>query len=259
MSNVNAKAEQFRAMHVRGQPIVLFNIWDAGSARAVDAAGARALATGSWAVATAHGYDDGEGLPLDLAIDNLARIVRVTQLPVTIDLESGYGDAPESVARAIERSIEAGAVGCNLEDSQPVGRALRAIAEQTERFKQARKAADDARAPAYFINGRCDVFMNAPAATHNEAMLAEVIERAKAYADAGADGLFAPGLVDAPLIGRLAERSPLPLNIMVAEATPSLPELASLGVARVSHGGRPYAFAMKALQDAARAAGLQAA
>jgi 2-methylisocitrate lyase-like PEP mutase family enzyme len=259
MSNVNAKAEQFRAMHVRGQPVVLFNIWDAGSARAVDAAGARALATGSWAVATAHGYDDGEGLPLDLAIDNLARIVRVTKLPVTIDLESGYGDAAENVARAVERSIEAGAVGCNLEDSQPVGRALRAVAEQAERYKRARSAADDAQTPTYFINARCDVFMNAPANTHDESMLAEVLERAKAYADAGADGLFAPGLVDAKLIGRLAERSPLPLNVMVADATPPLRELASLGVARVSHGGRPYAFAMKALQDAARAAGLQPA
>jgi 2-methylisocitrate lyase-like PEP mutase family enzyme len=253
MSNVNTKAEQFRAMHVRGQPLVLFNIWDAGSARAVEGAGARALATGSWAVATAQGYNDGEGLSLDLAIANLARIVRVTQLPVTIDLESGYGDAPESVGRAVEQSIAAGAIGCNLEDSQPAGRALRAIPEQVERFKQARKAADRAQAPAYFINARTDVFMNAPGPTHNDAMLAQVLERAKAYADAGANGLFAPGLVDAALIGRLAERSPLPLNVMVADGTPPLRELASLGVARVSHGGRPYAFAMKALQDAARA------
>jgi methylisocitrate lyase len=253
MSNLNAKAEQFRAMHVRGQPLVLFNIWDAGSARAVAGVGARALATGSWAVANAHGYDDGEDLPLDLAIDNLARIVRVTELPVTVDLESGYGDAPDSAARAVERSIKAGAVGCNLEDSIPAGRALRDTAEQAERIKRVRKATAAAGVPAYFINARTDVFFGGPATTHNDAMLAVAVERAKAYADAGADGLFAPGLVDPVLIGRLAERSPLPLNVMVVAATPPLRELASLGVARASYGGSPYAVAMKALQDAARA------
>jgi 2-methylisocitrate lyase-like PEP mutase family enzyme len=252
MSNLNAKAEQFRSLHVPGQPLVLFNVWDAGSARAVESAGARALATGSWSVAAAHGYDDGERLPLDLAIANLARIVRATTVPVTVDLESGYGKAPDSVARAVEQSIAAGAVGCNFEDSDPETRGLRDIANQVERIQHARKAAD-ALLPAYFINARTDVFLNAPASSHTDAMVAEVLERAKAYAEAGANGLFAPGLVDAALIGRLAQRSPLPVNIMVMDSTPPLGELAKLGVARVSHGPRPYVLAMKALQDAARA------
>jgi 2-methylisocitrate lyase-like PEP mutase family enzyme len=253
MSNLDAKAELFRSLHVPGTPLVLFNIWDVGSARAVAGAGARALATGSWSVASANGYEDGEGVPLDHAIANVARIVRATELPVTVDLESGYGEAPDSMAKAVERSITAGAVGCNLEDSSPVNRALREIGAQAERIGLARKAAD-ARLPAYFINARTDVFLNAPPDTHNEAMVATVLDRAKAYAEAGANGLFAPGLIDATLIGRLAERSPLPLNIMVMDQTPSLREMGSLGVARVSHGPRPYVFAMQALQNAAREA-----
>jgi len=251
MSNLNAKAEQFRSMHVPGQPLVLFNVWDAGSARAVEGAGARALATGSWSVAAANGYEDGERLPLDLAIANLARIVRATTLPVTVDLESGYGKAPDSVARAVEQSIAVGAVGCNFEDTDPEGRGLRDIADQVARIKHARKAAD-AQLPAYFINARTDVFLNAPASTHTEAMVADVLERAKAYGEAGANGLFAPGLADAKLIGRLTKRSPLPVNVMVVDNMPSLAELARLAVARVSHGPRPYVLAMKALQDAAR-------
>jgi 2-methylisocitrate lyase-like PEP mutase family enzyme len=253
MSNLDAKAELFRSLHVQGKPLVLFNIWDVGSAKAVAGAGARALATGSWSVASANGYEDGERVPLDLAIANVARIARATELPVTLDLESGYGEAPDSVAKALERSITAGAVGCNLEDTHPTTRTLRDIGAQAERIGVARKAAD-ARLPAYFINARTDVFLNTPPKTHDDAMLATVLERAKAYAEAGANGLFAPGLVDARLIGMLAERSPLPLNIMVMDQTPSLREMAALGVARVSHGPRPYVFAMQALQNAAREA-----
>src|SRR5262252_6229303 len=99
------KAEQFRALHTPGMPLVLFNVWDAGSAKAVAAAGAKAIATGSWSVANANGFEDGERIPLAMAIDNLRRIVGVTDLPVTIDLESGYGDAPEAVGEAIRSAI----------------------------------------------------------------------------------------------------------------------------------------------------------
>src|SRR5919197_5135911 len=109
MSVQAAKAEAFRSLHVAGTPLVLFNIWDAGSAKAVAAAGAPALATGSWSVAAANGFADGERLPLDLAIDNLARIVEATDLPVSIDLESGYGETAGEVARSVARVIEAGA------------------------------------------------------------------------------------------------------------------------------------------------------
>jgi hypothetical protein len=123
MSDQKSKAEQFRALHVPGKPFVLFNIWDPGSAKAVTAAGAKAIATGSWSVANANGFADGEHIPLGFAIDNLRRIVDATCLPVSIDLESGYGDTPQLVGETIGRAIDAGAIGCNLEEE----RNLRAV------------------------------------------------------------------------------------------------------------------------------------
>src|SRR5690349_15671855 len=114
MTNLQEKASLFRSLHVPGQPLVLFNIWDAGTAKVVARAGARALATSSWAVAQANGYEDGEHVPLDFAVENLARIARATELPVTIDLESGYGNRPDAVGRPIAKLIDAAAVGCNL-------------------------------------------------------------------------------------------------------------------------------------------------
>jgi methylisocitrate lyase len=251
MSEMRKNADDFRALHVRGRPLVLFNVWDAGSAKAVAEAGARALATGSWSVAAANGFADGEALPLDLAIDNLARIVRASDLPVTIDIESGYGSTEAEVGRTIARTIASGAVGCNLEDSFPQTGKLRDVAAQAERIRHARKAAAESGI-GYFINARTDVFFQAPAAQHDASMVEAALARARAYAEAGADGLFAPGLVDRPLIARLAATSPLPLNIMVADATPSLAALAEAGVARVSHGPRPYLAAMRALAEAAR-------
>ncbi len=247
------KAEQFRALHIPGEPLVLFNVWDVGSTKAVAKGGARAIATSSWAVADANGFADGERVPLALAIGNLRRIAAATDLPVTIDLESGYGGTAEQVCETIGLAIDAGAVGCNLEDSFPADGRLRETVEQSDRIARVRQAADTANI-AFFVNARTDVFFRRPPERHDEAMVVEAIERAHAYADAGADGLFAPGLVDITLIARLAETSPLPLNIMVDDATPSLSALAQHGVARVSYGPRPYLVAMKALEQAARAA-----
>jgi methylisocitrate lyase len=247
------KAEQFRALHIPGKPLVLFNIWDAGGAKTVAAGGAKAIATSSWSVANANGFSDGEQTPLILAIENLRRIVGATDLPVTIDLESGYGDASEMVGETIGLAIDAGAIGCNLEDSFPANGKLRKTIDQADRLRRARQKAD-ASDIRFFINARTDVFFQGPPAQHDDAMVAEAVERARAYAEAGADGLFAPGLVDITLIARLAEASPLPLNIMVGDATPPLSALAGHGVARVSHGPGPYLMAMKALDESARAA-----
>jgi methylisocitrate lyase len=247
------KADQFRALHTPGKPLVLFNIWDAGGAKAVAASGAKAIATSSWSVANANGFADGERIPLRLAIENLRRIVGATDLPVTIDLETGYGDASEMVGETISLAIDAGAIGCNLEDSFPANGKLRKTIDQADRIRRARQVAD-ASDIRFFINARTDVFFQRPPAQHDDAMVAEAVERARAYAEAGADGLFAPGLVDITLIARLAEASPLPLNIMVGDATPPLSALARHGVARVSHGPGPYLMAMKALEEAARAA-----
>ena len=253
MTDQARKAEQFRGFHVPGRPLVLFNIWDAGSARAVATAGAKAIATSSWSVANAHGLADGERIPLALVVDNLRRIVAATDLPVTIDLESGYGDTMDAVEQTIQGAIEAGAVGCNLEDSFLANGKLRETSDQAHRIRHARRTADAAK-NHFFINARTDVFFQRAAEQPNDIMVVEAIERAHAYSDAGADGLFTPGLVDITLIARLAQASPLPLNIMVGDATPPLRVLAEHGVARVSHGPRPYLAAMKALEEAARAA-----
>jgi len=253
MSGQASKAGQFRELHRPGNPLVLFNVWDAGSTKAVIAGGARAIATSSWSVAHANGFTDGEQLPLSLAIENLRRIASVTELPITVDLEGGYGESTQAVASCIALAIDAGAVGCNLEDSVPADGRLRGAEEQALRIACARRIAADAGVP-FFINARSDVFLQRSAAQHDERMVADALERAHRYADAGADGLFTPGLVDIRLIGRLAAASRVPINIMTQEDTPPLVALAEAGVARVSHGPGPYLAAMSALEAAARAA-----
>jgi 2-methylisocitrate lyase-like PEP mutase family enzyme len=251
------KATNFRALHVGGNPLILFNVWDAGSAKAIADSGARALATGSWSVAAANGYADGEQLPFDLALENVRRIVRSSDLPVTFDIESGYGADAPSVGKTISRAIETGVVGCNLEDSHPDSGKLRPLADAVARLRGARAAANDSL-DSFFINSRTDVFFQAPATEHNRGMLEMAIERAKAYADAGADGIFVPGLIDPGLIAELASSIALPVNIMIGEGSPSIASLAKAGVARVSHGPGPYLSAMMALATAARAAMQQA-
>lgn len=253
MLSQKEKAEQFHGFHVPGRPLVLLNVWDPGSAKAVAAGGAFAIATGSWSVAAANGYGDGEKMPLDLVIDNLTRMVSTVDLPITIDLESGYGKQPESVADSVERAIRAGAVGCNLEDSFPESGELRQAHEQAQRLGAARSAAANFSFP-FFINARTDVFLKAAPETHDDAMVTNAITRALAYAEAGASGFFVPGLADKRLIARLVAECPLPVNIMVTDITPPLKDLADLGVARVSHGPRPYLQMMKALEETARTA-----
>lgn len=253
MSDQVTKAQTFKALHIPGSPIILFNIWDAGSAKAVAASGAKALATDSWSVAAAYGFEDGEHMPLDLAIANLERIAAATEIPVTIDLESGYGANPEEVGATIARALQAGAIGCNIEDSFRETGPLRGTSEQAARLKGARDAADRLRIPA-FLNARTDVFLLKPSDQHGDSLVTAALERARAYADAGSDGLFVPGLVDERLIARVVEGSPLPVNVMANASAPPAARLAELGVARISHGPGPYRMMMKVLEDAARAA-----
>jgi methylisocitrate lyase len=253
MSDQAGRARHFRELHIPGRPLVLFNVWDAGSARVTTAGGAKAIATSSWSVAHANGFSDGEQLPLPFVIENLRRIIDATDLPVTVDLESGYGETPEAVSSSVALALDVGAVGCNLEDSVPGDGRLRAAAEHAARIHSARRAAETAGLP-FLINARTDVFSQRPASQHDPGMVSEALERAKRYRDAGADGLFAPGLVDVRFIAKLAAASPLPLNIMFQEGTPPLSELSDQGVARVSHGAGPYLLAMRALEGAARAA-----
>jgi 2-methylisocitrate lyase-like PEP mutase family enzyme len=242
---MNHKIEAFAALHVAGDPLILFNIWDAGSAVAVAKAGAKAIATGSWGVAGSHGIGDGEKLPLDIALSTLAEIVAVTDLPVSIDMEAGYGADAAGVGVSAKRAVEAGAIGINLEDKDPVTRALFSVEDASARIAAA-------AATGVFVNARADLFILTPPADHDAAKVDALIERAKAYADAGARCLFAPFLQDAPLIERLCKGSPLPVNILMGSRCPDHKTLASLGVARISHGHGPWAAAMAALEGQAR-------
>lgn len=227
----------FKALHVPGDPLILVNIWDAGSARAVAAAGAKAIATGSYGVAGAQGRADGEDFPLDDVFENLARILSVTDLPVTIDMESGYGADPAAVGASVRRAVQAGAAGINMEDRLPGATALLPIAEAAARY---RAAADT----GIFVNARCDTFRGADAAKDGDALVAATLERARAYADAGAGSLFVPFLLDPKCIGAICDAAPLPVNILRGKGGPTHQELASLGVARISHGHQPWAAAM---------------
>src|SRR5262249_26514549 len=165
MTDQTLKAEQFRGLHIPGKPFVLFNVWDAGSAEAVANAGAKALATSSWSVANANGFADGERIPVALAIENLRRIVSASELPVTIDLESGYGATPDAVGETVRLTIDTGAVGCNLEDSFPANGRLRGIADQCDRIRRARQMADTAHIQ-FFLNVRTDIFFQTPPEQH---------------------------------------------------------------------------------------------
>lgn len=245
-----ALATRFRALHVPGRPLMLFNVWDAGSAREVATRGAVAIATGSWSVAQAHGAEDGEELALDLVLANLARIVAATGLPTTLDLEAGYGGSAHEVGLTCARLIGCGAIGCNIEDGVPGQTVLRRAEEQAGRLAAARSAFDGSGVPA-FLNARTDGFFAAAPDADADAVLHDTLRRARAYAEAGADGLFVPGVTDERMIARLVEGSPLPVNVMVGAGTPPRARLAELGVARISHGPRPYVLAMRALGDAA--------
>ena len=245
------KAEVFRKLHLPEAPLVLFNIWDPGSAKAVAEIGAQAIATSSWSVANANGFRDGEHTPRGFVIKNLRRIVQATDLPVTVDLEGGYGDHPDMVADTVALAIGSGAIGCNLEDSLPADGSLRDAAYQGARLLRAREAADS-EADGFFINARCDVFLQSPSSQHDQTMLDEAIRRAHVYTNAGADGFFVPGLVDLDLIARLVKAIQLPVNVMVDNENRPLQALVDSGIARISYGPRPFLIAMHALADAAQ-------
>ena len=253
MSDQQAKARAFRALHVPGDPVVLFNIWDPGSAKAVAEAGAKALATGSASVGGAMGYADAEAVPLDEVLANAARIAVCTDLPVTLDFEGGYAVAPGEAAANVARVIGTGVVGINFEDQVIGGEGLHPAELQAERIAAIRAAADEAGID-FFVNARTDVWLKAGRTTIAEdALFDEAAKRCEAYAKAGASGFFVPGLADEEQIARICELSPLPVNAMMFDAMPSHARLAELGVARISHGPGPWRLAMAALGDAARA------
>ena len=252
MTSQKEKAEHFGRLHAPGDPLLLFNAWDAGTAKAVADAGAKAIATGSWSVAAAHGFFDAEALPLDLALANIARIVHYIDLPVTLDFEGGYATDLATLSSNIERVLDTGAIGINFEDQVIGGEGLHPIDEQSARIAAIRQTAES-RAIQLFINARTDVFLKNGPADHAE-HFEEAATRAVAYAEAGSSGIFAPGLKDPALIKEFCELSPLPVNIMVMADTPSNREMAALGVGRISYGPGPYREMMENLKLSAKKA-----
>jgi 2-methylisocitrate lyase-like PEP mutase family enzyme len=249
MANQAGKFERFAALHRPGDPIVLFNAWDPGSAKTIAEAGAEAIATGSASVAAAHGFPDAEALPLEIALANAALIARSVELPVTIDFEGAYGTESETVAANMNRLARTGAVGCNFEDQVIGGQGLYPLEAQAARIRAARSAVG----PDFFINARTDIFLKTKAATHEITAIDEAIRRARAYAEAGASGFFVPGLVDLHQLAQICAASPLPVNFMAFPGAPAAEAVAQAGVARISHGPYPYLLVMKALKEAAEA------
>jgi 2-methylisocitrate lyase-like PEP mutase family enzyme len=253
MTTQKEKAEAFKSLHIKGSPVIRFNIWDAGSARVIEQAGAKAIATGSWSVAAANGFEDGEKIPLDLVFANLERIVRSVAVPVTLDFEGGYATNIAQLKENITKLIAAGGIGLNFEDRIVGGGGLHSIDDQSKRIAAIREAAETAGIPLY-INARTDVFLQTYPAPNDEAQVEQALERADAYAKAGATGLFAPGLRDSNLIKNLCDNSPLPVNIMVLPDTPTTETMAELGVARISYGASPYRQMLAALKEASEKA-----
>ncbi|MBP1850841.1 isocitrate lyase/PEP mutase family protein [Rhizobium halophytocola] len=246
-------ARTFAALHVKGDPVILYNVWDAGSARAVEAAGATALATGSWSLAAAHGYRDGEAMPFALVETIVDRITASTGLPLSVDFESGYAEAASDVADNLRRLIRIGVVGVNFEDGSGADQSLHPVERQAACIAAMRDVAVAEGIPV-FINARTDHFLIESDATRHPALVDAVIARGLAYDSAGADGFFVPGLTDEALIGQICAAVPLPVNVMITGKSPPLLRFAELGVARVSHGPGPYRKAMSGLTEAARAA-----
>jgi 2-methylisocitrate lyase-like PEP mutase family enzyme len=232
MADQRALADDLRSLHVPGRPLVLANVWDAASARLAEAAGHRAVATSSGAVAESLGYADHQNAPAAEMFAAAARIARVVSVPVTVDAEAGYG---LPAAELVDRLLATGAVGCNLEDSDHEAGGLREPAAQADRLAEVRAAADRAGVPLV-LNARIDVFVRARDTAPAE-LLESAVERARAYLAAGVDCVYPIALIDAGVLRRfVAAVAPAPVNVLTTPDGPAAGTLGELGVARVSAG-----------------------
>ena len=229
-----AKAMAFRAMHRSGKILVLPNAWDVASARVFEEAGYGAMATTSAGVAFSLGHPDGQKVSREEMLARIGRIARAVKVPVTADVESGYGPRPEDAFRTAREVVEAGAVGMNLEDaSEDASKPLIELSLQLEKIRAVREAALKAGV-LLVLNARTDVYLAEVGAV--ESRYDETLRRALAFRDAGADCIFVPGLRDAETIGRLVRDVKCPVNILVGPGWPTIAELEQLGVARVTVG-----------------------
>ena len=231
------KANALRALHHTGRALLLPNVWDVASARIIEEAGFPAIATTSAGIAFSLGYPDGQKISRSEMLTQVARIARAVKVPVSADVEAGYGDRPEDAAQTAREVIEAGAVGMNFEDgTDDPQRPLTDLPLQLERIHAIREAAAKAGVPVV-LNARTDVFLSqvGPPETRYD----HTLQRLRAYRDAGADCVFAPGVRDSETIARLVKDLQCPLNILAGPGSPSVGELQRLGVARISLGSAP--------------------
>ncbi|HMD02901.1 MAG TPA: isocitrate lyase/phosphoenolpyruvate mutase family protein, partial [Candidatus Baltobacteraceae bacterium] len=242
-------ADDFFALHERGATFILPNAWDAASARLFEVEGFRAVATSSAGLANALGYADGEHVYVDELFAAIGRISRVLGVPLSADLEAGFGDSPEAVVATVERAAAAGAVGANIEDYDPVTGELIPLAAQCERIRAVKARLQELRL-RFFINARSDIFLQhvGSEATRFE----RTVERLRAFAGAGADGVFAPGVSDLSTIAKLAGEVEAPLNVLAGPETPPLSELRRAGVTRVSVGSWPMRRSLGLVREIAR-------
>lgn len=240
------KAAQFAELHAKGSPLLLYNAWDAGSAKAIEAAGARAIATSSWAVAAAQGYRDGEAVPLQLVEQLISRIVATVGVPVSVDFEGGYSEDLNELKSNISRLLDLGVAGINFEDRVVKGAGLYDVVQQTRRISALRQEAERKRVQL-FINARTDVFLG----RGGENPVDDVLERARAYAEAGASGFFVPGLKNEDQLALICREVDLPVNILVLDGFSSAERFAELGVSRVSYGCLPYVRILGEIRESA--------
>jgi 2-methylisocitrate lyase-like PEP mutase family enzyme len=232
--NQKDKAVQFRQLHSGPQILVLPNAWDAASARIFEQAGFPAVATTSSGVAASLGYPDGQRISRDMLVESVACMTRVVECPITVDIEAGFGSTIEEVLQTVRAIIAAGAVGINIEDStKGQERALVDVSFQVELLKAIQETASSLDVPLV-VNARTDVFLLQVGDPHSR--LEQAVQRANEYRQAGADCLFPIGVSDASTIASLVQAINGPVNILAGSFSPSIAELALLGVARVSFG-----------------------
>src|ERR1700722_3812073 len=250
MSSQKQKAEDFRRMHQAPPILVLPNAWDVASARIFESVGARAIATSSAGVAFALGYPDGQRVSRRLMIESIARIVANVDLPVTADVEAGYGPGVADATDTAQAVIDCGAVGLNFEDAtNDPAHPLFPVDTQRKRLEAVRNAAERAGI-LLVINARTDVYLGEVGEASTR--FAEAVRRVNAYRQSGADCLFIPGVTDADTIQRLAGEVTGPVNILVGPGAPPIPELESMGVRRVSVGSQIMRATLATAREAAR-------
>jgi 2-methylisocitrate lyase-like PEP mutase family enzyme len=231
-----AQAHAFRAMHHGPKLLVLPNVWDVAGARILEEAGFGAMATTSAGIAFSLGYPDGQKISREEMLAVVGRIVRGVKVPVTADVEAGYGNRPEDAADTARGVIDAGAVGMNLEDGIDEPGHLVDLSLQLEKIRAVREAALKSGV-LLVLNARADVYLEQIGAP--ETRYGETVRRLLGYRDAGADCVFAPGVRDPETISRLVRDLQCPLNILAGPGSPAATELEKLGVARVSLGSAP--------------------